>query len=322
MDKATPAAMKEMIRVIQFLIDTKAYGLKLQPVLNTNDNEWYLQIYTDSDWAGDPVSRKSITGFSIFLQGAPIMWRSQAQKTVSLSSTEAEYYATSEAAKEIKFIVQVMESLGLHVRKPKIVHINNVGAIFIAETPSATKHTRHIDARYHFVREYITDGEIKIIFVGSKDNKADIFTKNVNCEVYEEHMDDYLIHHEVIHTTSPDLEKFAFFDSGGVSGMTVSVLVESQNGINKQDLTLSPSQSANRDSSMPTTFIKKEDNLIKYLEGEYTPKYYYRHQLYNDSNLNRKGNRKGSDQISQVPKSWKEDSWDIKTGLQPVKKED
>jgi hypothetical protein len=88
MDNATPAAMKELIKVLKFLIDTKGYGLKIQPTLNqNNNNEWHMVIYSDSDWAGDKGNRKSVMGFSIFLQEAPILWRSQSQKTVSLSST-------------------------------------------------------------------------------------------------------------------------------------------------------------------------------------------------------------------------------------------
>ena len=218
MDKATKAAEKEMYRIMKYLVQTKDYGLKLFPKRDINDDLWTLTIYSDSDWASNKDDRKSITGFTIFLQDAPIMWKSQAQKTVSLSSTEAEYYATSEAAKEIKFIVQVLESLNMKVKKPIIVFIDNVGAIFVAENQSATKHTRHIDARYHFVREYIIDGVIKVMFVQSKKNKADLFTKNVTGEVFEEHVDDFIIHREVIETTTAELSKYRYFDSGGVSG--------------------------------------------------------------------------------------------------------
>jgi hypothetical protein len=90
----------------------------------------------------------------------------------------------SKAMKEIKFIVQIVKSLGIKVLKP----------IIVVENASGTKHTRHIDAHHHFVREYIIDGHIKIIFVMSTQNKADMFTKNVNSEIYEEHMDDFIIH--------------------------------------------------------------------------------------------------------------------------------
>jgi hypothetical protein len=82
---------------------------------------WELRIYSDSDWAGDKDNRKSITGFIIFLLGVPILWRSKAQASVALSSTEAKLYALSEAAKEIKFIVQVVISMGIPVKLPVIV---------------------------------------------------------------------------------------------------------------------------------------------------------------------------------------------------------
>jgi hydroxylamine reductase (hybrid-cluster protein) len=124
---------------------------------------------------------------------------------VALSSSEAEYYAMSEAAKEIKFLTQVIESMGLPIKKPIMVYVDNVGAIFVAENHSATKHTRHIDARYHFVREFILDGDIKIVFVTSALNKADIFTKNISNETYRQHIDSFILHqkyidHEVSHT--------------------------------------------------------------------------------------------------------------------------
>ena len=120
MTGANAAAYKELLRVIKFVLDTRDYGLKLAPKW-VDAMLWELQIYSDSDWAGDKDNRKSITGFIIFLLGAPILWRSKAQGSVALSSTEAEFYALSEAAKEIKFIVQVLISMGIPVKLPVIV---------------------------------------------------------------------------------------------------------------------------------------------------------------------------------------------------------
>jgi hypothetical protein len=97
-----------------------------------------------------------------------------------------------------------MESLNLKVKKPIIVFMDNVGAIFVPENHSATKHTRHIDARYHFVREYIINGTIKVLFFNSKFNKADKFTKNVTEEFFEEHVDNYIVHREVIKMLLPN----------------------------------------------------------------------------------------------------------------------
>ena len=125
---------------------------------------------------------------------------------------------TAEAAKEIKYVVQVLELLILEVDKPIIVHNDNVGAIFVAENAFTTKQTCHIDVHCHFVHENIIDGHIKIIFVMSKANLAAMITKNGTSEIYKEHIDNFLVHRQVIQLTLA--ESAQFFESGGVSEMT------------------------------------------------------------------------------------------------------
>jgi hypothetical protein len=154
--------------------------------------KWKMVIYTDSDLAGEKDNRHSVTGYIMYLMNVRNLWKSRLQKTVALSSTEAEYYALSEAAKEIKFIIQVMESIGIEFELPVIVNVDNVGAIFMAENASATSRTRHVDARYHFVRKYVEEGVIKIIFVRSGLNRANGFTKNKSSDIYEKHKDTYI----------------------------------------------------------------------------------------------------------------------------------
>ena len=190
MDKATQQAVKELKRVIRFVLATKDYGLKLSP--NGSLGKWSVNVYSDSDWAGDKDTRLSVTGFVIFLMGSPIMWRSRAQRSVSLSSTEAEYYALSEAAKEVKFVAQVLITMGLEVKLPIVVRVDNVGAIFMSENANASSRTRHADIRYRFVTSFIEDKFIKVVFVKSHENVSDGFTKNVNAEIYEEHKKHYL----------------------------------------------------------------------------------------------------------------------------------
>ncbi len=191
MDRANENAFKEMKRLIKFVLDTRLFGLKIKPVGDNGD--WNLKVYTDSDWAGDKNNRRSVSGYVLFLKGVPILWKSRLQKSVSLSSSEAEYYALSEAAKEIKFVVQILTSIGIQVKTPIVVHVDNVGAIFMSENVSATQRTKHVDARYHYVREFIEEGFIKIIFVKTEENKSDIFTKNVNQQIYEKHVEDYIM---------------------------------------------------------------------------------------------------------------------------------
>lgn len=115
------------------------------------------------------------------------MWRSRQQASVALSSSEAEYIALSEAAKEIKFLYQLMVSMGLKVQTPITVRVDNVGAIFMAENVSTSQRTRHVDIRWAYVREFIEEGFLKIVFVKTKDNLSDGFTKNVTSDVYDRH---------------------------------------------------------------------------------------------------------------------------------------
>jgi hypothetical protein len=194
MDKATPLAFKEMVRLMKFVLNTREFGLKIEPKIPNNEFnfQWDMVMYTDSDWAGDKENRRSVSGYVIFLLGVPILWKSKLQKSVSLSSSEAEYYALSEAAKELKFIVQILKSLEIEIVLPIIVNVDNVGAIFMSENLSATARTKHVDMRYHFIREFIEDGWIKIQFVKTEMNVADMFTKNVNGEVYHSHVENFI----------------------------------------------------------------------------------------------------------------------------------
>jgi hypothetical protein len=100
MGKASPGAYMELKHVLKFVLSTKKYGLYIEPRVS-KVNTWELIVYTDSDWAGDKDNHHSVTGYVMYFMNVPIMWKSCLQKAVSLSSTEAEYYALSEAAKEI-----------------------------------------------------------------------------------------------------------------------------------------------------------------------------------------------------------------------------
>jgi hypothetical protein len=99
MDKATEAAYKEMLRIVKFLLDTRNFGLFLRPTAIDSDGSWNITAYSDSNWGGDLENCCSISGFIIFLLGCPIVWKSKQQQSVTLSSSEAEYVALSERAK-------------------------------------------------------------------------------------------------------------------------------------------------------------------------------------------------------------------------------
>jgi hypothetical protein len=113
MDKATKGTYLEMLRLVKFVIDTKNFGLRIKPELKGENLS--LRVFCDSDWAGDSDTRISVTGFILYLMNVPVCWRSKSQKSVTLSSTEAEYVAMSEAVKEVKFIYYLLCDIGIEV---------------------------------------------------------------------------------------------------------------------------------------------------------------------------------------------------------------
>ena len=124
---------------------------------------WLLLVFTYSDYAGDPVSQRSIPGYVFYLHGVPLCWRSKAQQSVTLSSTKAEWVSLSGAVKDIVFVLNICRSISINVRLPVMVHVDNVGAIFMSYNVTTISGTRHVDIRTKFVEEYQEDGEIKIV---------------------------------------------------------------------------------------------------------------------------------------------------------------
>jgi hypothetical protein len=151
-----------------------------------------MEVYSDSNWAGDLENCCSILGFIIFLLRCPVIRKSKQQQSVTLSSSEAEYVALSEAAKELKFVAQTLESIGIKVKYPITVLVDNVGAIFMSENVTATKQTQHVHTCYQFVHVEVEDGRIIFKFVKTAENLADPYTKNVKSEIYEQSMSTYM----------------------------------------------------------------------------------------------------------------------------------
>ena len=142
---------------------------------------------SDSEYAGERDTWISVFAYIIYFCEAPIAWKYKSGKSVTLSSTEAEYVATSEVAKEVIFAKQVIESMGIKLQYPIIIKCDNVGAIYLSNNHTTSQRTKHIDVRYHFVREYIEDGVLKVLFIPTEDNDADIYTKNTTEELQIKH---------------------------------------------------------------------------------------------------------------------------------------
>ena len=128
----------------------------------------------------------------MYVNDALVAWKSKGQKTVTLSSTEAEYIAITDMCTEVLFIKMLLETMGIEVQLPIQIYADNVGALFLAENAGTSQRTKHIDIRYHFIRDLIENGTIQINFIKTTDNDADIYTKNVSSELFNKHIGKYM----------------------------------------------------------------------------------------------------------------------------------
>jgi len=133
--------------------------------------------YSDSDLAGDVNDRKSTSGLIFFLAGGPVAWQSAKQKVVALSSCEAEYIAAAGAACEAVWLARLMaELVGGAVFAPKL-KVDNKSAISLMKNPVHHDRSKHIDVKFHFIRECYEKKLIDVEFVGTELQLGDILTK-------------------------------------------------------------------------------------------------------------------------------------------------
>ncbi len=137
LDGATTYAYHEMLHIIKYLLDTKDYGLRIVPTYKKK-KPWDLVCCSDSDYVGDSDTRWTVLGHILYVCSVPISWRSKDQRSIALSSSEAEWVALCEAVKEVMFVSQLLTSMKIHVQCPIIVLVQNVGEIFMAQNVTTT----------------------------------------------------------------------------------------------------------------------------------------------------------------------------------------
>lgn len=165
---------KHLKRLLKYLKKTKEYGILYK---KTNDN---LHGYVDADWASCSLDRRSYTGYCFILSNSIISYESKKQKTVALSSTEAEYMALSESCKEGIYLNSLLCELVPNELMSLCLYSDNQSSIKLASNPLFhNKRTKHIDIKHHFVRECVLQNKIKLEYVSTNDMPADILTKSL-----------------------------------------------------------------------------------------------------------------------------------------------
>jgi hypothetical protein len=163
MSGASLAHVKAMHQIMKYCVDSPGCGLLLKPIGKWDGNPSYEFVITgrsDSDYAKDTDTRRRVSGTSTFLNGSPIHTRSNTQKSVTLLVTEAELVAATQCAQDMLFAMHVVESMGLEVKKPMILKIDNKGAVDLTHNWSVGGRTCHVEVRQYFLRDLKEDGMI------------------------------------------------------------------------------------------------------------------------------------------------------------------
>ena len=181
------------VQVLRYLASTKHHGL-LYPRAVTEHTIHSVTVtgYTDSDWGGDLGDRKSTSGTVILINNCPVSWVSKKQKSVSLSTAEAEYYALSETAKECEWYRQTLRELFQEYPTISVLCDNNA-AVRIAHNTDSHDRSKHIDIRYHFVRDVIAKKHITLDWIETKKQLADLLTKRLATDRFTELRDQLLV---------------------------------------------------------------------------------------------------------------------------------
>ena len=181
LEKPTVRHWMQAKRVLRYLAGTIHKGVEYPK----NISDFHIWAYTDSDWAGCKSTRRSTSGYAIFLDKGLICWRSKMQSIVALSSCEAEYIALVECIKEILWLLQHFKALGVNINLPVVIGIDNQAAIALAKNPVLHDKTKHIDMRHHFIRQAVQKGYVKLQYINTDDNIADVLTKFTKHSTFE-----------------------------------------------------------------------------------------------------------------------------------------
>ena len=181
MERPTMLHLNAVKRILRYIQGTMELGL----VYMKGTGNYILSGYSDSDLAGNVEDRRSTGGMAFYLDESLITWVSQKQRCVALSSCEAEFMAATAAACQGIWLRNLLGQITDGELRPVTIYVDNKSAIDLAKNPVFHGRSKHIDIRYHFIRECVERGEIVIKHVRTDMQRADVLTKAMTTVKFE-----------------------------------------------------------------------------------------------------------------------------------------
>lgn len=172
MEEPVYSHWKALKRILRYIQGTVSLGL-----FYSKAEDYKLVGYSDSDWCGDIDDRKSTSGFVFFMGDTAFTWLSKKQPIVTLSTCEAEYVAASWCVCHAIWLRNLLSEIELKQLRATVIKVDNKSAIELEKNPVNHERSKHIDVRFHFIRDHVKKGSIELVHVASQEQAADIFTK-------------------------------------------------------------------------------------------------------------------------------------------------
>ena len=179
-----PAHKKAVMKILQYLLHTKEWGI----TYGGQGCRLCMEAYTNSDFGSCLDTRRSVSGAVLMLAKVAISWHSRMQEVIASGTSEAEYVALSEVVKEVIFLRQVREFMEPSMRVGVVnVFEDNEGVIKLATNKHASRRTKHIDVKHHLVRDASDARKVRVAYVRSGDQLADLLTKPLDMQTFYKH---------------------------------------------------------------------------------------------------------------------------------------
>lgn len=167
-------------RILRYIRGTTSFGLHMY-----KDSPLLVSAFSDSDWAGCHDTRRSTTGFCVFLGSTLVSWCAKRQPTVARSSTEAEYRALAQTAAELTWVNFLLRDIRIPQPCPAHVQCDNLSAVHLSANPVFHGRSKHFEVDYHYIRERVALGLVEVNHIPATMQLADIFTKSLPRRSFE-----------------------------------------------------------------------------------------------------------------------------------------